>query len=1249
MCRITLVSLLLFSVVFAQDTKENADLKLALNLYNDKMYDLALEQLKQFVSTYPASPQSIDAKFYIAKTYQALGKSDEARTTFQNFALTYSDNAKAPDAWWSVGELYAQRADSTGDKKEYADAASSFERIKVFQPKSKIAPKALLMAAEYFDKASDPEDAKRVLTSLFTEYPADALVPEAHLRLGQIFFREGNLISAGKELAKAREAGADTELKGKITIELGKLAEAEGSRNEAENLYRSLIEPENGTKLKATPKAGKNTKQNLSPSEAQARLLLGKLLHTSGRSDDAAAQFSALTADSASISENILQQALFELGKIYYENKKYKPAAEAFGRSLNYPVDSSLALTARLRLGESYTALKEYRRALDAYAPVISQSGAAPEKRLALIRSALASVKLKEYTAAAKLFSQFSEEYPGDKELPEVLFRTAEIERNFLKDGQKAADLYKEFLLKYEKNKYVDDAEFGLGEAYELAHENAQAMKAYDNVLTHYKSSPFYESAQERKQFLQNYHAPDREKGTEQLALLMGDLILEKPRAELAMRLGDIYFNILLDYQQAALQYQKVESISTGLPAGQEGSAIREEAAYKRTQALMKLALVENPAGTDTNSLPETKTALLDFITQYPAGKYAQRAEFDLFSLQLPDADATKRIDICKQFLNNYPESPFVPDVLLVLGNAYRDKGFLDASIQIYKLLATKFPLYGGTPEATAMLGIQLAHMGRSDTASIVINDYLQSNPDGEFAANVLYEKGMLNVRDERPDAAADAFEELRSKFFYTEFADKSLDPLAQSYQKLGKFDKAIALYQEQLQQLRSPVQDHPKAEAATVLKLAQTYDAASDTLNARKYYTEYLSGETTPDNASTAYYRLALFDEQNGNSDAALHDLENSVAALRTATNTAELAALYFTNGKYEKSIQEYAALQKLSDLPAGQAGADSSQIKTAQVRTIIALFRLDKNKEAEAKIAEFKKQYGSDLYAGAQFTLEKAQALFRAEKYTPAMDLLRPFVSKNDTSSLLADANFWIGKIHEVTNQSDSAMARYNYTLRTFPQSPILPKVYLALGNMYYFKEKYDEAIKYYRLIVDKPALAPDLLPFAMNNLIEAYKQVGLYDGAMDLIRDFINRYPNDASILDKKIDLGILYQKLGYYDQAILQLQSVLDYANKDVEAEVRYYIGESEYDKGDYQQAILEFLKVPYLITQRTKLDWTPNAYYMCGQSYEKMGKLDQALSMYQQIVDKPGIDAVFKSAAQKEINRVKGLMNNKSLN
>ena len=44
--------------------------------------------------------------------------------------------------------------------------------------------------------------------------------------------------------------------------------------------------------------------------------------------------------------------------------------------------------------------------------------------------------------------------------------------------------------------------------------------------------------------------------------------------------------------------------------------------------------------------------------------------------------------------------------------------------------------------------------------------------------------------------------------------------------------------------------------------------------------------------------------------------------------------------------------------------------------------------------------------------------------------------------------------------------------------------------------------------------------------------------------------------------------------------------------------------------------------------------------MAGQSYEKMSKYTEAIGMYHQVIERPGIDATFKAAAKKEIDRVK---------
>ena len=173
------------------------------------------------------------------------------------------------------------------------------------------------------------------------------------------------------------------------------------------------------------------------------------------------------------------------------------------------------------------------------------------------------------------------------------------------------------------------------------------------------------------------------------------------------------------------------------------------------------------------------------------------------------------------------------------------------------------------------------------------------------------------------------------------------------------------------------------------------------------------------------------------------------------------------------------------------------------------------------------------------------------------------------------------------------------------------------------------------------------PDLVQSAMSNLIMTYKEMELYDGALELTRKYIERFPNDPDLIDKKIDLGVIYQKLGYYDRSILQLQSLIEAGNTNLEAELRYYIGEAYFYKGDYQQAILEFLKVPYLVTKKEKADWISTSYYMAGQSYEKMSKYEQAMTMYKQIIDRKDTDVQFKTAAQKEIDRVKAVLGKKN--
>jgi tetratricopeptide (TPR) repeat protein len=425
------------------------------------------------------------------------------------------------------------------------------------------------------------------------------------------------------------------------------------------------------------------------------------------------------------------------------------------------------------------------------------------------------------------------------------------------------------------------------------------------------------------------------------------------------------------------------------------------------------------------------------------------------------------------------------------------------------------------------------------------------------------------------------------------------------------------------------------------VYKLGLCSERLGDREAAKKWYADYVTRDQASEKAGQAYYALASIAKAENNIDAATSYLQNvSRIAANTGGQSAsvaiETADMLFQNEKYSDAIAKYAE--------AGSQALSDSLKQYVQSRVIVSYFRLDNIKEADKRALEFVKVYSTRAYGyAAEFEFERGKYQVRREDFVKAKERFDYVVHEYAHARIVPEALFWIARVYELDQKIPQAVQVYDSLLRYYPSDAIIPRVRLNLGNAFYSLEQWDNASKLYRSILENEQRSPDLVPFAMSNLIMTYKEMELYDGALELTRKYIDRYPNDPDLIDKKIDLGVLYQKLGYYDQSVLQLQSLIEAGNTDVEAELRYYIGEAYYYKGEFQQAILEFLKVPYLVAKKGKIDWISTSYYMAGQSYEKMSKYDQAITMYKQIIDRKDTDTQFKSAAQKEIDRVKTIV------
>lgn len=1180
----------------AQDSKENADFKLAINLYNDGLYDLATEQLRQFVNAYPTTAQGIEARFYLGLTQMKLKKYDDARITFQTFALNYQDNQRAPEAWYRTGEAFV----ALNNAKE---AALAFERVKVFYPKSKQAPEALLQASKFFLTSGNRDDAKRVLRIILQEYASSPAVLSARTQLGSLYFDEGNVEQAQNELKRVIEGDPSAEAKAQALLILGNINMATRRNALARANYEEII-----------------TKYKTSPAGTAALVNLGKVLASEGRAAEALEHFRKALAAKGGLDSTLMREALLGIAGAQTAQKDFAGATASYDKFLSaYPADER---TAQVLWSKSLTAAraKKYAASNDACQHIMKLQGNDLLRKRAQIRIGRNAEEQQNFAAAVQAYQTFVDQNPDDPNTPDVLMMVGRLYEERLRDPRKAATAYEQLTTRYPRANVADAALVGAARCHEALKEPDRALEAAQDLLSRFPVSEWREEALRLIRQIEIFEKKNNDSGVEKLALLVGDVVSDKDRPGLAYRLGEIYFKDMKNYEAAAAQF------STAINSGMTDPRF-VDALYLRSRSYEYLTLK------DESFRQRAIESYNTFVQAYPADARTPGAALSLFFLKAVNPTA------CRNAQQDAAVANRRDTTTLHMASLLEKSDSLSEALAAYEAVAQEFPDTPSGVEAMYRSAMIFLHTHQTDSAYAWGQAYLARSSTGAHAAEMLQQ--LADVASKRGDhaAAVEFLQTLAAQYGYTATATGVRARLAEELSAAGNHADAAALYAEIQHDEESSVLSEGGVSPSTELGLARTLHLAGKNTDAKAALLDLLTRMPDSSSVAEAYTLLGWIARDEGSPDQATAYFEQAENAKPGSAATREIADLLFANGKYENAAKTYAALASTAD-------ADTS-LRYYMAQIILSKLKNDDVAGIDREIEAFQTKFGADETTTAAFRLERGNSLFRKEDYPAALTVFTEVAKKYGDTPSGPTAQYWIGKAQQAMEKPADAIATMEGLIQDHPLAPIIARAHLTLGNLYYEMEKWPESIRHYRVITDDSTADPTLLPYAMSNLIETYELAGVYDAALAMTRKYVEMYPNAEDCFDKRIKIGILYSHLGYYDQAVMHLQGLLDQAGSDLEGEIRYYIAEANYNKGDYQQAILDFLKIPYLVTKKGKIDWTANSLYMSGQSYEKMGKYDQALTMYRQIVDRTGIDETFKAAAKKEIDRVKTILNKKN--
>ncbi len=1202
-----LLSFLLLSFIHAQTNSESDDFSYPLKLYNQSLYELAAKQFAKFYNSYPNSTKASEAKYYAGMSYFKLGNYNSARIEFQSAAIEYPGSSRAGECWFKTGECY----DKMDNK---AEAAKAFETIRLLYPEDPLAAKGLYIAGNLYSDINQEDKARQMFRIIIDRYSTAEEYYLAIVKTAQLHYKMGELQEANNLLEKVLSSKTNNESLAEAHLLKAKINKTQGDFGGAIVNYQIVLDQ--------YPNAD---------SYSFAAIDITELLIQQGQLDKAKSIISESISKEKIKSNQYLMHRI--LGNIYFLDNKYALALKEYETSVS---GEGKEIDLKLQLKK---ALSKYKQNL--------QSDAIKELN-SLLKTNLIDdentynfifevyiqwlVKAHEIQHAINtLFTRISE---TQSQRNKIRFATALAELlKQKKQWREITQILQPFLFVSEQYPEMDDVIYYLGIAYENLSNYDQSVYYYKRLLNEFNASIHYRNASERMEYLNTYKVVDMDQTVLEIANILGK------------SLGSNSSTNKLLFEHARLFYDKLKN-------------------YESAEKQLLLLLEKNPENLGDVYLLLGKTYLrladidenkeeFSIKVRKKANENFKLAVANIATCSQPDEASWLRIiselnedsisvvkekKLIEALINKYPDSDLLEDWNKSLAYLLSfEESYFESGMAYFKKLITDFKQSTNYPTYLYSYA-QLIDANNKEDAQKIYKQIASEYSNSEVAALALTKVAEEYQASGMFEEAYTLYKKLTNNYYYSDIAHENKNKLALTAIRAGHYDEVIKLGQEFLYPIISSdiiisKELLGKDISEYLYLLAKAYEGKQELKTALDYLQQYLNIAQDGKYINNARFDIGqIFYNKNQKRIA----LDN----FRLVTNKNPelykqsrlyIAEIYFDQNNYDQAAEMYKKARNLS------IDNDKSVLKKIDAQLIISLIREGNLKESNALIRQFSKNYSDSKNYLAQFEIEQGDYYRIKKDYTSAKKKYEQVKNKYKSSDYIDDAEYNIALIHLTLNENEKAFAILSNFYKNYSNSDKLAAALNSLGTLYYRSEKYDVAISMF-----KNALTSckdiELKRSILSNLIQTYTLTSFWDAAQATARKYVEDFPNAQDNLDKKIVVAQAYINLNQFDKAVEFLRKIKYEADSEREPEIQYYIGEAYLKAGQYENAIAEFVKIP-LLSKKTKLQWEASALYYSGQSYEKLGRIDDAVRMYQEIVNRPGIDLVLKREAEKRIQQI----------
>ncbi|MCF2505913.1 tetratricopeptide repeat protein [Dyadobacter sp. CY107] len=642
--------------------------QLAMSYYNTQQLDAALPLFNQ-VKTETSFANAGDASFYAGVINYQKNKFEEAYQDFQriedhpyykneapNWIISSLYQLKRYDELLAYGEkiLKSQRGNTKLDdvalyvaevyyeKGDYAAAVTSYERYKRMKP-GVVPPTVALHYGHAQFRNGNYEGA---ITNLKPIGPGkDSVSQYASYILGISYLKTSNLSYALTSFDNASKLDFNPVVKEEAAYNHAKVQLESGNNNEAVKEFNDFM-----------------TKYPESKHTEEATELVAEGYASASNSVGAIKYIEGLSKRNTKIN-GTYQRLTYNQGVLDFNAQRFDNAIAMFDKSIKFPLDEQLFISATYYKAESTYGLNKVDEAANLYTQISKNPKAGVYARKSLYALGYIYYNQKKYAQALTYFKEFTSNIEGIEPLM--------IEDGFsrLADCYLAAKNYNEAIKTYEqvsaKGKVDKDyALFQKARAYVYMNREQEARKQFDQLISQYPQSRYLDDA-----YFQLADIDFQKQSYSAAVKGFTRMINEKPKSNAIpaalLRRAQSYYNLQV-YEQAIVDFRK---ILTEYPDSPSASSALEGIQEAYTAV----------------GRPEEFTQVLGVVRKNnPGNEKLEEVEFDNVRNLYYAEKYENAINSLQSFIQSYPASKHQADATYFIASSYDKIGKVNEALEFF-------------------------------------------------------------------------------------------------------------------------------------------------------------------------------------------------------------------------------------------------------------------------------------------------------------------------------------------------------------------------------------------------------------------------------------------------------------------------------------------------------------------------------------------------------------------------------------